>query len=356
MTDVETDQADDLRAALDSAWTETGGDAAAPAPGATPAPGVAAVADPAEGAAGATRDQNGRFLPKPAAAATTADGTAAAGQVATPSPAGASTGDPPADQPPAGVSPAVKAAWPTLAQDVKDDILKRERETAAVLEQRATQLKRFEPLEQVIGPHRERLALAGVDEGTYVRSLITADEMLRRPETRLQAIAQIAQGYGIDLRVFGNGQAQPQQAQQPHPYDQRLSTIEQQLAQQRTNDEQAVRSQSLQAVETFRNDPAHLYFENVKGDMAALIKSGQAADLKDAYEKAIWSRPDIRPLLLQAQATTAAAQAQTAARAKADQARQASGSVTGSPGAGASPLNGHASSEIRDQLYAAWDA
>jgi hypothetical protein len=85
-------------------------------------------------------------------------------------------------------------------------VLKRETDVSKGFEERATQLKRYEPLEQVIAPHR---IVWRSPERTrpYVRSLIAADEMLRGPNP-IQALAQIAQLYNVDLRQF----AQPGQA------------------------------------------------------------------------------------------------------------------------------------------------
>lgn len=334
MTELANEE-DDLRAALDTAWTaDDGGQAAAPV-----MPTAAPIADPAAPPAdkAPARDEHGKFAPK------ITDQPAAAAQEAQPAPI-----------PPASWSVEAKSMFATLPPAAQAEIAKRETDVAKGFEERASQLKRYEPLETAIAPHRDRLALAGVDEGTYVRSLIAADEMLRRPESRMQALAQIAQSYGIDLRQFAQPgqQQQPQQAQLPPVVQQlmrQVSTLESTLAQQASASEQAQRDQNLQAVRAFGADPKHLYFENVKGDMAALIQSGQAKDLEDAYDKAIWLRPDIRPLIQ----GSAAAQAPEAARAKADQARRAAGSITGSPSPGSAPA-GQAAPSLRAELEAAW--
>ena len=44
----------------------------------------------------------------------------------------------------------------------------------------------------------------------------------------------------------------------------------------------------------FRADPANEHFPVLESQMAALITSGQADSLKDAYDKALWLNPETR--------------------------------------------------------------
>ncbi len=102
----------------------------------------------------------------------------------------------------------------------------------------------------------------------------------------------------------------------------------------------------------FKSDPGNLSFENVQERMIALLQSRTAKDFADAYQQAIWSDPDVRQALLRQ--SQQQGQASDAVRAKAAQARHASGSITGSPSPGPRPGRGGPAPSLRDELMSAW--
>jgi hypothetical protein len=55
-----------------------------------------------------------------------------------------------------------------------------------------------------------------------------------------------------------------------------------------------VHAQVAGDVEKFASNPANAYFNELTDDMEQLIRSGQAATLPEAYEKAIWLNPAVR--------------------------------------------------------------
>lgn len=59
--------------------------------------------------------------------------------------------------------------------------------------------------------------------------------------------------------------------------------------------------ETISEITGFRQDPAHRYFDHVADHMTALLAGGAATTLQDAYEAAIWARPDIREQLLKDQ-------------------------------------------------------
>ncbi len=247
-----------------------------------------------------------------------------------------------ATRPPASWTPEAKAQFATLSPVVQAAIAKREQEIDQGLRMKDRDVKRYEPLEQTIAPYRQKWAVAGVDEATAIKQLLAASDWLERDPA--EAIAYLAKQYGVASAQPAAGQpqqAQPQgisQAPEFTALQQELASLKQQISSQ---SEASLVSQ----IEAFRNDPANLYFENVRDDMAALINAGKATDLADAYEKACWMRPDIRPLLQQP--VVKGQNPAEVARKKA-----AGGSVTGSP---AEPvgtvLNG--SGSIEDDIRAA---
>lgn len=348
-----------LRSALEANFAADEAKSATTAPEIKPEIKPAIIPDPANPAPEAKaqpRDETGKFAPKPADDEAAKPVTA---ETKIPDSPEAAAPEAPAEPilPPAALSAAAKAKWATLDPAMQAEWSKRETDMVQGMQKQGDQLKRFQRMDEVIAPHRNFLAMNGQDEVTYVRSLVAADELLRGPNP-LNALAQIAGMYNIDLRQLGGPAQAVQPGQQPAPQaqpDPRYQALEQQIAelkqsqaQQLTNAQQTEQAQLQAQIDAFAKD--HLYFENVKGPVAALLRSGEAATLDEAYDMACWARPDIRPLLQKEQADKAAAAERAAASAKASEARQASGSVTGSPAPGATPQRSGPAPSIRESL------
>lgn len=335
-----------MREALSEAWDAAaepvGAAEAAPLPAeqpteqeATPAP-----AEPATEASG--RDEKGRFA-KPAEPAT----------VTTDVDAKSAEPEPPKEaiRPPASWSAAAKAEFATLNPVIQREVLKREQDWDKGTAQRQQEAERINRYEKLIAPRREKLALSGVDEHTFVERLVAAHDFLERePQAALQYLAR---QYGVNLGAYQQptGHSQPMLPPELQGMVQTVQTLQQELASQREAQE-AREMQALQEqVDSFRNAPENIYFDNVKHRVAALLQSGQAQDLKEAYDMACWADPEVRSILLKEQ-TAKVAQPDT--RAKAHEAKKAGVSVTGAPGAVGS-LNGAKHTSTREALAAAWD-
>lgn len=220
-------------------------------------------------------------------------------------------------RPPASWTPQAKAKFASADPDIQQEVLKREKDMDRGLNEQARRLKAYEPLEEVIAPHRQKWQVAGVDEATAVKQLLAASDWLERdPQT---AIAYLAKQYGVTAQPTG----QPEQAQPTGTASPEIQALQQELASLKQQIGSREEAGMLSQIEAFKQDPANLYFDNVRDDMAALLNAGKAKDLAEAYEMACWMRPDIRPLLQQAQV----------APAPTDVARKkvAGASVTGSP-------------------------
>lgn len=363
MTGDDSGQDTGAPAANDAAAAPVAETAAPADPGqAAAAPAEAAAEAPkpdTEAAAGApVRDESGRFAPK------TTDTEPA------PAPdAEASTQEP--IRVPASLPAALKAKFAELPPEWQEVYLARDEDVNKAKAQWDTKAAQFNRLEEVIGPRREQLTLAGITDADYLKTLFAADDWLKKDAP--SAIAYLARSYGVDLRQFG-GQApgQHQQAQDPYapqlsaalqPIMQQVQTLQQSFQQQTAQAEQAKQATVQAEIAAFAGDPAHLYFPDVKEHVAALLETGAAETLKDAYDMAVWASPTIRPLLLEAQskaAAAASAKAEADAKAKADAAAQAkaaaagkaAGSVTGAPGQAVAPPLGSQGS-IRADLLAA---
>lgn len=218
------------------------------------------------------------------------------------------------------------------------------------IEQYKTHAQEAQAYQRVVEPYMQTIRSLGVDAPTAVAKLFQADHTLRYapPAEKARFLGQLAQEYGVDLgQVINAPQADPN----VQYLQQQTMQLQQQLQQFRQQQEQAEMSGYQTEIQKFQNDPANVHFNDVREDMAKLLQSGTATDLKDAYDKAVWMRADIRQSLVEQQ--RAEAQRAATEQAQANRAKAASVSVRGgSPaGSGAPPAKG----SLRDQLEAAFD-
>jgi hypothetical protein len=399
---------DELQASMDtlSAEPEVG---AAPAPAPEPAPidPPAASAEPAPAAEpakadaddGKRRGPDGKFLPKTDTPPTAESAPAAAAPPAGEQPQ-PETAKPASTEPapqttrvPPSLPAAIKAKFGNLDPDVQQAFVALE-ETVQTAKAEWTQKgQRLNRYDEIIGPHADRWRVAGMDEFSGIQSLIAAQSLLDR--NPVDGIGHIARSYGLSpaqlAQAFGLTQTSappPGQEGQPAPtanpdFQAALQTAVaplvselQTLKQGFTQTQQAAEAAELQSLASriiaFSEKPENLYYGNVEGTLLDTLKAmrsqGQPITdqaISEAYDRAIWSDPTIRPLLLQSQADAqvaekarkeaeAAKQAEAAARAKAQEAARAAGSVTGSPAPGSQLPGGGSSGNLREDLKAAW--
>ena len=254
----------------------------------------------------------------------------------------------PSYAPPPSWSVAAKAEFDALPDAVKADIAKRETEISKGFEKLKV-LKELEPYEQLAAQHGTSVAGA-------LESYVAAEQLLTRDP--VAGIAWLIQQYNPNLEqlsaAIGNANRTASQTA-TDPYAQRLHALEQQLR-QRDQQEAANRTAGLTSeIEQFAADPAHRYFENVKETMGVLLQSGQAVDLKDAYEKAVWASPDIRKHLQADQQRAADAERKRKEQERVSKARTASGGLTGSPMPGATSPGDEKPLSIRDAIANAYE-
>jgi len=380
--------ADDIsvRDSLAATMKELSGE---PAPAADPAPVTEpAVAEPAQAAETAAqgaaeppadgavdRDEKGRFKPRTDQAQASAETPPAADPK---TPAAAAKPEPREDETirvPHALPAPLKAKFKELPAEWRDAYTKQEEAIQAFKDEQAPKAARLNRYDEIIGPHLDRWRSNGLDEFAGIQTLIAAQNLLDRDP--LNGIVQIARSYGYTpqhlaqafvghagggAQTTGAG-GQPAPTGQPDleralaPIVQQVQTLAQQFKQQSEMSETEKLATARAEVDAFRNDPANLYFENVREEVAHRIQSGRAATLKDAYEQAIWADPDIRPLLIAAQAPKPAAPDPARERAAQDQrkaaeAARASGSVTGAPAPG-SQAPREPPGSVRDSIQAA---
>jgi len=338
-----------------------------------------AKADAQPDAQGRVRGPDGKFIAKDAAPTVAAEGDAP------PEPAPVEAA--PAIEPPAAWSKAVKEKWSSLPPDVQAEIAKREADVAKGFEKYAA-LRSVEPILDVVAQMAPRY---GTTPDKVLDSWAGTQAALLQPHTAAQEIAKLANAYlnpqqlqALAQQVLGTtGQAPAATEQAPadpnvwvdpeiaalkqelQGFRSWKTTLEQQAEVAARQHVQAQQSEKLSAIDKFGQEkdasgqPLRPHLESVMPDMVASIArirttNPQLSDqdvLQQAYEAAVWSNPDTRKQVLEAQRLSEEKERTAQARARAQAATRsvvspASASPQGAPAP--APLKGN----IRDQMAA----
>lgn len=214
---------------------------------------------------------------------------------------------------PTSWSPKIREKWGQLPEDVRKEIVRREE--ASVIGVRKLQ-EEFQPVRQFaekLTPVIQEARALGQDPTQYVTNLAIAERGLRdpNPEGKFNALLNIADQYGIPLRQYLGGDVAKQQPQAPAIPPQLQQELE---AMRQWREEQSKNTLEAQISE-FSKDKE--FFEDVRDQMANLLDSGVAKDLKSAYDTACWADPEVREVMLARQAAEKQKGAQNERRAKA---------------------------------------
>lgn len=290
------------------------------------------------------RDQSGRFVTKK-------DESAADPALQQPAPA------PEIPPPPQGISSKIKEKWAQIDPELRNEIIRREEDVHKRFTSQDDERSFGKKIKEVVNPYMHIIQAEGGTAEGAVRDLLNTAYLLRSadPARKAEMVRQIIQTYGVDINLVSSGS---QQAGSPDvtALNQRLDRI-----QQSANPEiifkqlqDRIEDAKIQSeVKTFAADKAHVHFEVVKADMAALLGAGQAKELREAYDKACWANPEIRSTLLAKQ------KADDQAKQKADieSKKRAAVSITGSRAAKASSTSANANPQsLEDELRSQWDA
>ena len=317
------------------------------------------------------RDEGGRFAktetveePAPATATPRAASESAPVEQAAPVEAAAlqaaATPAEPASsvKPPDAWSPAAKAQFATLPAEIQAEIARRESEVHKGFTKQDEQRTVGKQFQEAITPYLPLIRSEGGDPIRAVQDLLQTAYVLRTaaPQQKQDLFLSLANQFGVDLNQIsqrvagGQSQGDPQVAQLRNELQQ-LQWERQQAEQQRQAQEQM---QLNQTIEQFAADPKNLYFPNVRVHMGALMRAGAASSLQDAYDQACRAHPEISRILLQQAEASAEQQRLAAAREKAERARAASGSITGSPTGAVTNSSVNQNGSLADDIRAAF--
>lgn len=229
----------------------------------------------------------------------------------------------PSVTPPTSWSQDAKAVWPSLPPAVQQAVIKREQEASNGIKSYADKLKSVETLQSVIGPRAQMLAAQYGSPEQGLETLFKLSEFAGQDPAGF--IRYFAQQRGLDLTQLAY--QQPTQAAPVDPVlaatQQRLGQLESFLQSQLAAQQQAEQAQLQSRIEAFKSDPKHAYFDDVRADMAALIQSGRAKDLDDAYDMAVYANPATRAKVIESQRAAEEAARKAEMERKAAEAKRA---------------------------------
>jgi hypothetical protein len=246
---------------------------------------------------------------------------------------------------PVSWKPDARAEWGKLSPRVQTEILKRETEVTQALNLSATARKFGQEFYNIIKPYEALIRGSGVTPMQAVNNLVqTAGSLMTGSKAQRAAIvAQLIATYDVDIPTLDAtlaGKAVPKEKgnsdevlrlveERMKPVNEFISTVQ---GRQQASQQELMQDVARETNE-FAEDPANEFFEDLRDEIADLLevaaRRGRKMTIKEAYDRACQSDPDVSKVLAQRSEA-----ARTAERAKNyDKSRRATVSTTpGIPG------------------------
>ena len=210
---------------------------------------------------------------------------------------------------PVSWSPKAREAWKDMPEDVKAQVIKREKEVTEVLG-RTTASREFQQnWTTVTQPYEGLMAAQGATPIQAVKRLleIGAALSLGSQAQKADVITKLIQQYQIDINTLDSMLAGEGPATNPEVerlIEQRLAPMQQTLAQaqyeMRMREDEQQRA-VLQEISDFASSKEAEFFEDVRAEMADLLemsaKRGKTLGMKEAYKQACSLNPEIKAIL-----------------------------------------------------------
>src|SRR3990172_326816 len=251
--------------------------------------------------------------------------------------------------------PAIREAhWAKLPVAVQGEIYRRERQIDEALQHTVEARRGMEQVQGLYEQYKDVFEFEKQPPLQTLSSLLNISRALRfapGPQ-KAQLMAQVIQGFGVDLKALD--QALSMLVQPSDPATQAVQTqsellrqaIKNEMApmrelmvglqQQRTRESQTEQQTMHSEIQTFAEDPKNQYFEVVKDVMADILEAGaargQKISLQEAYKRAILANNDLAGEYSQqqlAEATQRASASATQAQSLASMSAQGTPSLAG---------------------------
>lgn len=206
--------------------------------------------------------------------------------------------------PPNSWTAEAKEKFSDLDPAIQQEVLKREADYSKGLEKNASKAKLADEFEGTVAPYRAMMAASNVTPNEAVQQLMNTWYLLEttQPDQKRQLILDLAQRYGVELNQSSQGNNEDEYVDPDiKALRDEVSSLKNQQ-QSQIQQAQLTQTQALQAqIQAFQDDPKNEHFETVKAEMSALLQSGKAQTLEDAYSQALWLNETTRNTLLEKQ-------------------------------------------------------
>lgn len=265
-------------------------------------------------------------------------------------------------RPPQGWRPEMKEKWNAIPQDIREEIMRREHDTAVGVQKLQQYYAPAAYCYQAIEPYAQYLVDIQEDPQQYMDGMFKTEQTLRlgNPAQKIELLLALADTYGVPLRTAldsamnGGLRAMLDKAHAHHQTPPAIPPqIMQELQQMRQFRDEVENSAAEAELEDFAADPNHPLLEYVREDMADLLEYGYAETYQDAYDLACWRNPQIRPYYMQAASGQPVQQYQTPI-----QQRQQAAAAIVAPGSAPLMDGGESKNEdedIHDTVRRAWN-
>jgi hypothetical protein len=208
------------------------------------------------------------------------------------------------------------AEWDKLSPTVQAEVAKREEDMFRGLEGYRADATFGKSVNQALAPFIPILQQYNIDPIAQISGLMQAHHTLAlgTPEAKTALFQKLAHDYGVQIGapVESEGFVDPQ----VKSLIDRVEALQSKLSRYETTQHATEVEKAQGEITSFMSDPANVYAKDLVNDMSRLLTKGEAKDLKDAYEKAMWLNPEVR----EKEVTRRNNEAQTQTRAKAQEA------------------------------------
>ena len=212
---------------------------------------------------------------------------------------------------PASWSPTAREEWAKVPKEVQETISKREKEISDTLQESAQARQQAGQFNEMIRPFQGMFAAQGVQnpmQGVYNILQTTAQLQNGTPQNKAQAAANLVKQFGVNIKDLDDalvGNVQDAQNQNADPRYDDLSRKYEALESRIQNQDQAAQHDINQETTKFLTETP--FANDVRGVMADFMDQastrGEKLTLKEAYDRAIATRPDIQTILANRQKT-----------------------------------------------------
>lgn len=190
-------------------------------------------------------------------------------------------------------------SWATIPPRAQQEILKREEDFLKGITQYKDRAEIGDRYDSAVAPYKPILQAENIDPVQMFQSFAANHYILSRgtEAQKLELAANMIAGYNIDfnklISFIGDHIIEPA--------DPRVAALEAEVRELRKGQETR-QQQDLTAtterlsaeITAFAQDPAHPYFNELVDDISKLFETGQATNLQEAYDKAVYLNPTTR--------------------------------------------------------------